>query len=61
MKSLGQMIKQIAGLEGTKDVSRWENDFIHGIVVWSSNGEKTGNLSTKQVEVIERIYQKHFA
>lgn len=61
MKSVNQMIKQIAGLEGTKDVTEWENDFIHGIVVWSDNGEKTSHLSTKQVVVIERIYRKHFA
>lgn len=61
MKSVGQMIKQIAGLEGTKDVTEWEDGFIHGVVVWSDNGEKTSHLSDKQVAVIERIYRKHFA
>ncbi len=60
MKSVNQMIKQIAGLADTADVSEWENDFIHSIVEWSDNGEKTSHLSAKQMAVIERIYRKHF-
>lgn len=61
MKSLGQMIKQIGGLLGTKDVNDWESRFIKSVVAWTDNGERTGSLSVKQVEIIERIYRKHFA
>lgn len=61
MKSLGKMIKQIAGLVGTKDVNDWESDFIKGIVELTENGENTKHLSANRVEVIERIYRKHFA
>lgn len=61
MKSIGQMIKQLDGLRGTKDVTDWESRFIKSVVGWSQNGECTKVLSSKQVEVIERIYRKHFA
>ncbi len=61
MKSLGQTIKQLAGLLGTKDVNAWETDFIKGIVQLTGNGENTKYLSAPRVEVIERIYRKHFA
>lgn len=55
------MIKQLDGLRGTKDVNDWESRFIKSVVAWSENGECTKVLSAKQVEVIERIYRKHFA
>lgn len=61
MKSIGQMIQQLDGLRGTRDINNWESDFIKSVVGWSDNGEHTGDLSAKQVEVIERIYRKHFA
>jgi len=61
MKSVGQMIKQLAGLAGTKDVNDWENRFIESVVAWTSDGERTGGLSAAQIEVIERLYRKHFA
>lgn len=61
MKSIGQMIKQLDGLRDTKDVNDWENRFIKSVVGWSENGECTKVLSAKQIEVIERIYRKHFA
>lgn len=61
MKSLNQMIKQISGLTDTRDVTDWENKFIKGIVQLTDNGEQTKYLSPPRVEVIERIYRKHFA
>lgn len=60
MKSLGSMIGQIAGLEGTKDVSEWESEFIGGVAERTQNGKHTASLSEKQIEIIERIYKKHF-
>ena len=61
MKSLGQMIKQIAGLVGTRDVNDWETKFITGIVQLTDNGENTKYLSPPRIDVIERIYRRHFA
>lgn len=61
MKSIGQMIRQIAGLADTTDVSDWENRFIHDIVERTNEGNRTTGLSPKQVECVERLYRKHFA
>lgn len=61
MKSLAQKIKQCEGLIGTRDVTDWEGEFLQSVVDRSSAGEDTTRLSPKQVEVVERIYSKHFA
>ena len=60
MISIGNAIKRINGLTDTKDLSSWENDFVRNIVEKSSNGDNTEDLSTKQVEIIMRIHNKHF-
>lgn len=59
--SVGSQIKAIAGLQGTKDLSEWEEGFVDGIVKWTNEGANTGRLTEKQLEIIERIYSKHFA
>lgn len=59
--SIGTMIKQIAGLRGTKDCTQWESDFITSVIRFSREGYDTQNLSERQIAVIERIYRKHFA
>lgn len=61
MKSVGQKIQQLEGLLGTTDVTAWEGEFIAGIVERTENGAKTTRLSERQVDVIDKIYDKHFA
>lgn len=61
MISIGNMIKQLGGLVGTSDVTDWENQFIESVATKSNNGNSTTGLSDKQVEIIERIYNQHFA
>lgn len=61
MKSIGAMIRQIHGLLGTSAVSVWESEFIRSIWERTNGGDRTTGLSPKQVEVIERIWGKHFA
>ncbi|MHB1023358.1 MAG: hypothetical protein ACYC0Z_13210 [Acidobacteriaceae bacterium] len=61
MKSLGQMIMQIEGLLGTDDISDWEDEFIASIVERTQSGKMTATLSPKQVEQVERIYNRNFA
>lgn len=58
--SIGVMVKTITGLQGTKDITDWEEEFIESVSDRSRNGEDTKMLSPKQVEIIERIYNKHF-
>lgn len=60
MKSLGAMVKQLAGMLGTDDLNEWETDFVQHVYDQSGEGEDTTYLSTKQVETISRIYNKHF-
>lgn len=60
MKSLGAMIKKLHGMLGTADLTEWETDFVQHVFDQSGEGEDTAYLSTKQVETISRIYNKHF-
>lgn len=56
MKSVSQMIAQLEGLLGTKDLTEWETGFVETLVA-----RKGQPLTEKQLEVMERIYKKHFA
>jgi hypothetical protein len=59
--SVGAMIKQLDGLRGTGDLSEWEEDFVKSVVGWSKGGTATQWITERQIEVVERIYGKHFA
>lgn len=59
--SIGAKVQQIEGLHDTSDVSAWENEFIASVVTKTQNGKDTRALTDKQIEVIERIWSKHFA
>ena len=61
MRSIGQQLKLIVGLLDTKDVNDWEDDFIRSVWEQSNDGKNTSKLSEKQVNIIERIHNKHFA
>jgi dynactin complex subunit len=61
MTSLGTMVRRLDGLRGTKDISDWEHQFIESIVDQTQGGALTVLLSDKQAEIVERIFQKHFA
>jgi len=56
------MIEQIDGLRDTTDLNEWEQGFVTNILERYLLAKKnTQALSGKQVEVIERIYRKHFS
>lgn len=59
--SIGTMIKRIAGLHGTRDITEWEDGFIGSILDKTEGGKETTGLSGTTVEMIERIHNKHFA
>ena len=62
MKSIGKMLESINGLRGTKDVSSWESSFIENCVTkYLEAGRDSSVLSDKQVEIIDSIFNKHFA
>jgi len=60
--SIGTKVEQIGGLLGTGDLNAWEQSFVAGVAErYQAAGRDTRNLSEKQVEIIERIWSKHFA
>ncbi len=60
MKSVGAMIKQLTGLQGTRDLTPWEERFIADLVSRTAGGRDTANLSANQVDKVEQIYARHF-
>lgn len=60
MASLNTMVKKVAGLADTRDVTDWENRFIKKVVEQTRNGDNTSSLTEPQVDSLEQIYEKHF-
>jgi hypothetical protein len=59
--SLGTKVKQLEGLLDTKDLSDWENNFLHSVSVRTDCGRVTTGLSDKQIERLDELWGKHFA
>lgn len=60
--SIGSMIQQLDGLRDTKALTPREFTFVTSVLLrFLEAGRKSSALSDKQVEVIERIWSKHFA
>lgn len=60
--SIGTKIEQLDGLRDTTDLTAWEFDFVTSILERYLLAKKdTRNLTSKQVDVIDRIWSKHFA
>lgn len=61
-KSLSTMIEQLDGLRDTSDLTEWENEFVTSILERYLIAKKdTRRFSAKQLEIVERIWSKHFA
>jgi len=58
MKSTAQKIEQLYALMGTKDLNGWEKKFMTSCAIKNSLNQP---LSEKQLEVLDNIYEKHFA
>lgn len=58
--SLGTMLKQMAGMVDTRDLSDWENRFLKSILNRTSDGARTSMLSGEVAEKVAEIYEKHF-
>lgn len=61
MASLTTMVKRCMGLIDTKDITPWENSFLVSIQEKTKSGDDTRPLTEKQIEVVEKIFSKHFA
>lgn len=60
MKSIHNMITQLKGLLDTKDLNEWETIFVKSVAEQSEGKDTTRNLTSKQLEIIERIFNKNF-
>jgi hypothetical protein len=59
--SLQGQIERVCGLPD-KDLTEWERGFLAGLQEKvQGRGGSTSWMSEKQVAIIERIYNKHFA
>jgi hypothetical protein len=54
------MVKRVAGLADTKDITDWENQFVKSLVERTRNGDNTTTLTDKQIERLEELHSKHF-
>lgn len=61
MASLNTMVQRVSGLLDTNDLSDWESDFVQSIVIKTHDGRNTTGSTEKQIDVLERIFNKHFA
>jgi hypothetical protein len=59
--SIGNMIKQLSGMLGTRDLSSWQQSFVRSVAEQSNEGADTTSLSDKQVEIVDTIFRKNFA
>ena len=56
--SIGQMLEQINGMRGTKDLNGWEDRFVGDVYAkYAANAKDTKVLSGKQAEIVQRIWQ----
>ena len=60
MLSTSQMIDRLAGMVGTNDLSDWETRFVQSLIDRKKAGQVT-SLTERQLEVLERLHDKHFA
>jgi len=60
MAAINTMVKRVAGLADTTDVSDWETGFIKSVLEKTKNGDDTRSLTEKQIDVLERLHAKHF-
>jgi hypothetical protein len=59
--SIGTMLRQLAGMADTKDLSDWENGFLKNVLARTGDGARTSVLTEKQVERVEELWKKHFS
>lgn len=62
MISIATKLERIDDLVDTSDLSDWETEFVVSVYAqYQKAGKTTKVLSGKQVEIIDRIFNKHFA
>ena len=60
MKSIYAMLQQLKNLLDTVDLNPFETRFVKDVSEQSEQRNSTTHLSSKQVELIEKLYSKNF-
>ena len=60
MKSIYAMLQQLKNLLDTADLNPFETRFVKDVSEQSEQRNSTTYLSSKQVELIEKLYSKNF-
>ena len=60
MKSIYNMLQQLKNLLNTEDLNPFETRFIKDVNEQAEQHNSTTHLSSKQVELIEKLYSKNF-
>ena len=60
MTTLNTMVKRLHGLVGTPELNAWEDEFVHSCYTKTSQGDDTRPLTERQIEVLERLFNRHF-
>jgi hypothetical protein len=60
-RSIWNMLECLHVMLGTKDLTTWQSDFIRNCYDTVQHNKDTTRLSSKQVEIIESIFDKNFA
>lgn len=61
MVSIGTKLQQLDGLRGTPYLNMWVEGFLVRIMKVTDGGKNTTMLTSKQIEVIEDNWRRHFA
>jgi hypothetical protein len=60
MLSTQQIIDRLEGLAESREATEWECGFIQTLVKYKKEN-RVGDLSTKQTEIMQRIFDQYFA
>lgn len=60
MLSIRQKIERVEALLGTDDLTEYEAGFVQGLVNKVNRG-LSPQLSDRQIEILDQIFDKHFA
>jgi hypothetical protein len=60
-RSLGAKLERLHALCETHDLTDWEQGFVSDLWVYSAHGQRTSWMSERQVEILGRVYARHFS
>ena len=60
-RSLGDMVRRLAGLLGKNDLNDWEARFVQSLCDRTHYGSDTRSLTDAQIDSMQQLFRKHFS